>query len=184
LAKEADVKRLVKGVEAKRKSNDLSKPNINHVSGTPSTPTLAIMNISPPEYTPIISIPRDSSRSSQSLNFEGSIVAIGDYYFDNKTRSIENISKKIKRGEESKSKSHAERILEWKVGPNLEENTVQATATLNAFVGLNASFVVEVNNSLNIARTQVIELKIELKDVKDQFDVDVQEVVSVVESLK
>jgi hypothetical protein len=50
------------------------------------------VNIPPLEYTPISSIPGDSSLSSQALNFEGSVVAIGDYYFDNRTRSIEKRS--------------------------------------------------------------------------------------------
>jgi len=76
------------------------------------------VNIPPLEYTPISSIPGDSSLSSQALNFEGSVVAIGDYYFDNRTRSIEKRSVKRKRGEDSNSKSHVERILEWKVSPD------------------------------------------------------------------
>jgi len=60
---------------------------------------------------------------------------------------------KIKRGEDSKSKSHAGRTLEWKVNPDIEENAVQVASALNAFVGLNTSSIMEVNNALNIART-------------------------------
>jgi hypothetical protein len=60
---------------------------------------------------------------------------------------------KIKRGKDSKSKSYAGRTLEWKVNPNIEENVVQVASALNAFVGLNASSIMEVNNALNIART-------------------------------
>jgi len=111
------------------------------------------MNIPLSEYTPIISIPQDSSLSSQALNFEGYVVAIGDYYLENRTKSIENRSVKIKRGEDTKSKSYAGRILEWKVGPNPEENVVQAALALNTFTGLNASSVLEVTNALNISRS-------------------------------
>jgi hypothetical protein len=142
------------------------------------------VNIPPLEYTPISSIPWDSSLSSQALNFEGPVVSIGDYYFENRTRSIEKRSAKRKRGEDSKSKSHAGRILEWKVRPDPEENTVQAASVLNSFAGLNASSFLEVTNALNISRTRVIEMETELKDVKDQFNIDVQEAVSVAESLK
>jgi hypothetical protein len=58
------------------------------------------VNVPPLEYTPISTIPGDSSFSSQALNFEGSVVAIGDYYFDNRTRSIE---KRSPRGKEEKT---------------------------------------------------------------------------------
>jgi hypothetical protein len=141
------------------------------------------VNIPPPEYTPISSIPRDSFLSSQSLNFEGSVAIIGDYDFDKRTRSIEKRSTKRKRGEDFKSKSHVGRILEWKVGPDPEENAVQEASVLNTFAGLNASSVLEVTNSLNISRTRVIEMETELKDVKDQFNIDVQEAASVAESI-
>jgi hypothetical protein len=168
---------LAEEVEAKRKVDEILKQNLNQDPGTPSMTTLGIMNIPPLEYTPISSIPGDSSLSSQALNFRRICSSIGDYYFDNKTRSIEKRSSKRKRGEDSKSKSHAGRILEWKVGPDPEENAVQAASTLNTFAGLNASSVLEVTNALNTARTWVTELEIELKDVRDQFDIDVQEFV-------
>jgi hypothetical protein len=42
-------------------------------------PHHGIVNIPPPEYTPISTIPGDSSLSTQALNFEGSVVAIGEY---------------------------------------------------------------------------------------------------------
>jgi hypothetical protein len=126
LVEEAEVKRLADEAESKRKDDEFLKKNLNQTLGIPSTPTLGIVNIPPPEYTPISSIPGDSSLSSQALNFEGSVVTIGDYYFDNRTRSIEKRSTKIKRGEDSKSKSHAGRILEWKVSPDPKENIVQA----------------------------------------------------------
>jgi hypothetical protein len=152
LAEEAEAKRLADEAESKKKVDEILKKNLNQTPGTPSTPNLGIVNIPPPEYTPISSIPGDSSLSSQALNFEGSVVAIGDYYFDNRTRSIEKRSMKRKRGEDTKSKSYAGRILEWKVGPDPEENMVQAASTLNTFAGLNASSVLEVTNALNIAR--------------------------------
>jgi hypothetical protein len=41
------------------------------------------VNITPPEHAPISTIPEDSSLSCQALNFEGFVVAIGDYYFNN-----------------------------------------------------------------------------------------------------
>jgi hypothetical protein len=145
--------------------------------------TLGIMNINPLEYTPLISIPMDSSPSSDALNFEGSVLSIGDYYYDNKTRSIKNRSLKRKRGEDSKSKSHARRTLEWKVGPDPKENSIQLASTLNDFPGLNASYVLQVRNSLNTTGARVTELEIELKDLRDQFNIDVWEVVSAVESL-
>jgi hypothetical protein len=99
---EVEAKRLAKEAKAKRKADDIMKQNINQDPGTPLTTTLGIMNIPPLDYTPLRSIPVDSSLSSQDLNFKGSVFVIGDYYFDNKTRSIEKISSKRKRGEDSK----------------------------------------------------------------------------------
>ena len=94
-------------------------------------PTLEIMNIPPQVYTPISSIPRDSSLSSQALNFKGFVVSIRDYYFDNRTGSIEKRYLKRKRGLDSKSKSHARRILEKKLDIDPEENAVQVASKLN-----------------------------------------------------
>jgi hypothetical protein len=54
-------------------------------------PNMGIVNAPPQEYTPISTIPGDSSFSSQTLNFEGSVVAIGEYYFVDRTKGIKNI---------------------------------------------------------------------------------------------
>jgi hypothetical protein len=175
---------LADEVESKRKDDNFLKKNLNHTSSIPSTKTIGNVNIPPLEYTPISSIPGDSSLSSQALNFEGYLVAIGDYYFNNRTRSIEKRSMKRKRGEESNSNSHEGRILKWKVCPDPKENIVQVASMLNTFTGLNASSILEVTNSMNIFRTLVIELETKLKDVKYQFDIDVQEAISAIESLK
>jgi hypothetical protein len=107
-----------------------------------------MVNISPLEYTPLNAIPGDSTSSSQIMSFEGTVVAIGDYYYDDRTKSIEKRSNKRKRGESTKSRSSTGRVVEWKVGPDPEENVVQATSSLHAFAGLNASYVLEVTNTL------------------------------------
>jgi hypothetical protein len=90
----------------------------------------------------------DSSFSSQALNFEGTVVAIEDYYYDDRMKSIEKRSNKRKRGEATKSKSSAGRVVEWKVGPDPEENVVQESSSLHDFTGLNASSVLEVTKFL------------------------------------
>jgi hypothetical protein len=95
----------------------------------------------------------DSSLSSQDLNFEGTVVAIRDYYYDDKMKSIEKRSNKRKRGESNKSRSSVGRVVEWKVGPDPEENVVQAASTLHDFIGLNASSILEVTNALSMAKT-------------------------------
>jgi hypothetical protein len=81
--------------------------------------------------------------------FEGVVVVVGDYYYGDMTNNIENISNKRKRGDSTKSSSSTRRVMEWKVGPNPEENVVQEVSTLHAFVGLNASYVLEVTDSLS-----------------------------------
>jgi hypothetical protein len=87
--------------------------------------------------------------SSQILSFEGVVVVVGDYYYDDRTKSIEKRSNKRKRGESTKSRSSTGRVVEWKVGPDPEENVVQATSSLHAFAGLNASSILEVTNALS-----------------------------------
>jgi hypothetical protein len=69
------------------------------------------VNVPPQDYTPINTIPGDSSFSFQPMNFEGSVVAIGGYYFDNMKISIEKMSTKRKRGEDTRSKSSIGRVL-------------------------------------------------------------------------
>jgi len=69
------------------------------------------------------------------LSFEGVVVAIGYYYYDDMTKSIEKMSNKRKMGEYMKSILSTGRVVEWKVGPDLEENVIQATFALHAFLG-------------------------------------------------
>jgi hypothetical protein len=83
-----------------------------------------MVNISPLEYTPLNSIPGFCTFSSQIMSFKGTVVAIGDYYYDDRTKSIEKRSNKRKRGESTNSISSTGRVVEWKFGPNPEENVV------------------------------------------------------------
>jgi hypothetical protein len=118
----AEAKQLDKDTEAQRKEKELLKQKQSQeFSKTPNTrsmPNLSIINIPPQDYTPINAIPGDSSFSSQALNFEGTVVAIKYYYYDEKIKIIEKISNKRKTGEATKYKSYAGRIVEWKDGPD------------------------------------------------------------------
>jgi len=89
-----------------------------YTPNTPPTPNLDIVNTSPQDYTPINVILRDSSFSSQDLNFEGTMVSIRDYYYENKTRSIGKRSSKRNRGEDTRSNSSIGIVLEWKAKPD------------------------------------------------------------------
>jgi hypothetical protein len=71
-----------------------------------------MVNVPPRDLTPLNPILGDSSLSSQTLNFEGTIVDIGDYYYDDRMKSIEKRSNKRKRGEAGKSKSYVGRVVE------------------------------------------------------------------------
>jgi hypothetical protein len=62
--------------------------------------------------------------------------------------------------------------VEWKVGPDPEENVIQETSSLHAFAGLNASSVLEVTTSLSAAPTRIIELETELKTQKDNISAE------------
>jgi len=97
LVEDVELKRLDDEAKSKRKDYETLKHNLNYTLGTMLILNLGIFNIPSLEYTPIRSIPGYSSLSSQALNFEGSIVAIGEYYFNNRTRSIDKRSTKIKR---------------------------------------------------------------------------------------
>jgi ABC-type phosphate transport system auxiliary subunit len=76
---------------------------------------------------------------------------------------------KRKRGEDTRSKSSAGRVVEWKARPDPEENIVQEASALHTFAGLNASSILEVTNALNTAKTRVTELEAELRDVEDML---------------
>jgi hypothetical protein len=107
------------------------------------------VNILSHEYTPLNAISVNTNFSSQILSFEGVVVVVGDYYYDDNTKSIEKRSNKRKMGEFTKSISFIGRVVERKVGPDPEENVVQATSGLHAFVGLNDSSILEVTNALS-----------------------------------
>jgi hypothetical protein len=113
----------------------------------------------------------------------GFVVAFGDYYFDNMTRSIDKRLAKRKRGEYTRSKSSIERVSEWKVGPDPEEKIVQVAFTLNTFAGPNASSVLEVTNSIKIFKNKLFELEMELKYIKENLTIDVQKSTKSIESL-
>jgi hypothetical protein len=155
------------------------------LSKTPSTPStqFGYCKHTTTRYTPINAIPSDSSLSSQALNFEGTVVAIKDYYYDDRTKSIEKRSNKRKRGESTKSRSYVGRVVEWKVGPDPEENVVQEASALHAFTGMNASSILEVTNSLSMTKTRITELETKLKNVKDKLTSEFKKTTKVVDSL-
>jgi len=96
-------------------------------------------------------------------------VAIRYFYYDDRTKIIENISHKRKRGESTKPKLSIGRIIEWKDGLDPEENVFQEAYALNSFTGMNSSFVLEVTNALSMANTRIIELETKFKNVKDEL---------------
>jgi hypothetical protein len=61
-------------------------------------------------------------------------------------------------GESTKYRLSTGRVLEWKYRHELEDNVVQATSALYAFVGLNASSILEVTNALITTHNIIIEL--------------------------
>jgi hypothetical protein len=80
-----------------------------------------------------MAIPGNSTFSTEVLNFDGVVVVVGDYYYNDKTRSIEKRSNKRKRGESTNTQSSIGRVIEWKAGPDPEDNAIQETSTLHAF---------------------------------------------------
>jgi hypothetical protein len=171
--------------EAQRKEEVLLKQQqLRKTLSTPSMPNLGIVNVPPQDFTPLNAILGDSSLSSQDLNFEGTVVAIRDYYYDDKMKSIEKRSNKRKRGEANKSRSSVGRVVEWKVGPDPEENVVQEASSLHAFTGLNASSILEVTNALSMAKTRITELETKLKNVKYELTSEFEKTMKVVDILK
>jgi len=168
-----EAKRLAEETEAQRKAEELLKQHqslkLSKTPSTPSTPNLGIFNITPQAYTPINVILGDSSFFSQDLNFEGTIVAIEDYYYYDRTKSIEKRSHKRKRGESTKSRSFVGRVVEWKVGLDPEENVVQEAFALLDFAGLNASSILEVTSALSTSKTRITEVETKIKNVKDEL---------------
>jgi len=73
--------------------------------------------------------------------------------------------------------------LEWKVGPNPEENVVQVASSLHAFARLNASYVIEVTSGLSTTRNRITKLEEELNIVKDKLTVEFEEATRVVATL-
>jgi hypothetical protein len=110
-------------------------------------------------------------------------VSIVDYYYDGRTKSIEKRSNKRKRGESAKSRSSTGKVLEWKVGLDLEENFFQAAYSLHEFSILNSSYVLEVTNGLSTTRNRITKLEAELKIVKDNLTVEFEEATRVVATL-
>jgi hypothetical protein len=187
LTNETEAKRLVEEVEAKKKANEQFKQRksqeLSKALSIPSMPNLYIVNIPPQEYTPLNAIPSDSTFSSQVLNFEDVVVAIGHYYYDGITKSIEKRSNNRERGEPTKSRSSIGRVLEWKVGPDPEENVAQAASTPHAFVGLNAPSVLEVTNALGTTQHIITKLEAKLKIVKENLTLESKEATRVAVTL-
>jgi hypothetical protein len=85
---------------------------LRETQGSTSTPNLSIVNVFPQEYTPLTSIPGNSTLFSQILSFEGVFLVVGDYYYDDRTKSIEKRSNKRKRGDSAKPRSSTGRVVE------------------------------------------------------------------------
>jgi hypothetical protein len=104
-------------------------------------------------------IPGNSYYSSQVLELEEVVVEVGEYYYINKIRGIEKISKKRKRGETNLSQGSSNRSIEWKVGLDPKDNAMQISSSPNAFTVENAMSVYELVVALDTSQVGVVELE-------------------------
>jgi hypothetical protein len=98
------------------------------------------------ECTPLEAIPRIFSLTSPRLGCECVVFVVGEYYYSHKTKYIEKINAKRKRG--AARLDTIERNIKWKVGPDPKENATQTTSILNDFSSANSMSVYEMSNAL------------------------------------
>jgi hypothetical protein len=102
LADEVEAKRLAEETEAGRKEEEqLKQQKIIGIEQIPKHPI------------------NSQYRHGEHFTLECTpLNAITDYYYDERTKSIEKRSNKRKRGVSTKSITYTGRVVEWKVGPN------------------------------------------------------------------
>jgi len=62
-------------------------------------------------------IPSNLSFSSQVIKLDDVVVAVGEYYYNEKNKGINKRTRKRKRGDTTLSQGSTKRIIEWKEGP-------------------------------------------------------------------
>jgi hypothetical protein len=97
------------------------------------------------------------------------VVAVGEYYYSNKTKLIEKRSNKRKRGETDIIQGYSKRSIEWKAGPDPKYNSIQNYASLNAFVVEIVMYVYELVSTLDTLQVKVVELEEELRTQKENI---------------
>jgi hypothetical protein len=113
----------------------------------------------------LAAIPGSLSLTSLGLGIKCIVVAVGEYYNSQKTKSIEKRVAKSKRG--GASQDTTEISVRWKVGPNPKENTIQTTSILNAFASTNSMQVYEMVETLDMSKSRITELETAIYTIKE-----------------
>lgn len=121
--------------------------------------------------------------SSQVLNFHDVVVAIGKYYYSEKTKGIEKRSSKRKRGDTTISHPSTNRIIEWKAGPDPKENAIQIASALHAFAGENVMSVYHLATALDTTQVRIVEFENTMNTQKDDIIVEFEKVEKIAENL-
>jgi len=105
------------------------------------------------ECTLLTTIPGIILFTSPGLGVECVFVAVGEYYYSHKTKSIEKRDSKRKKGEASQEKT--KRSVRWKAGPNPKENSFQIASILRTFVGANSMSIYEMAKTLDMSKSRI-----------------------------
>jgi hypothetical protein len=129
-----------------------------------TNPDTSMVTIPLEECTPLTTIPGSLSLTSPGLGIECAVVAVGEYYYSHKTKSIE---KRVPKGKEEENPRHNKRSVRWKEGPDPKENSIQTTSILNAFTGANSMSVYEMDETLDMSKSRITELETSMNTIRD-----------------
>jgi hypothetical protein len=71
---------------------------LNRARNGSTSLSVRIVDIPPQECTPLMAIPENFSFPSQVIELDQVVLAMVEYYYNNKTKGIDKISNKRKRG--------------------------------------------------------------------------------------
>jgi len=124
------------------------------------------------------------------LELENFVVAVGEYYYNNKTKGIEKRSntrekrsKTRKRGETTLTEGSSKRSIEWKVVLDPKDKALQTALALNAFVRENAISVYELVVALDTSQDITIDLEEVLRTKRDNITDEFKREVSTTKKL-
>jgi hypothetical protein len=156
---------------------------LNETQNSPATLNVGIINIPPQECTPLMAIPGNLSFSSQVLNFDDVVVAVGEYYYSDKTKGIEKRKERGKEGIQLSANHQPKELLNGRQGLIPKKIPSKLPLLFMHLQGKIPCLCMTWLASLDTTQAIIVELENTMNTQKDDITIEFEKGVKIAENI-